>query len=228
MGGNRYARLLEPGFIGTVQTKSRLIKTGSNPGFYPYAGGFVQPQIVDYYEALAAGGVGLVTVGAGEIDYPIGTVPDHGYRQDDEQYIPSLTALTDAIHQYDCPAFIQLFHMGPMHPQALTGFQPIAASSLSKEELPRKDFSVAREMTLDDVHRVRERFVNGALIAKKAGFDGVELNFGCNHLGIPSSRGPGTSVTTNTAATPSRTGRASWWRSSRASNRPTGTTSRWR
>lgn len=71
---SKYRRLLAPGYIGPVKIKTRLIKTGSNPGFYPYDGGFVQPLTVDYYEALAAGGVGLVTVGGGEIDYPIGTV----------------------------------------------------------------------------------------------------------------------------------------------------------
>jgi 2,4-dienoyl-CoA reductase (NADPH2) len=181
---SRYQMLLAPGHIGPVRTRTRLIKTGSNPGFYPYDGGFVQPRIVDYYEALAAGGVGLVTVGGGEIDYPVGTVPDHGYRQDEEMYIPSLKTLTDAIHRHDCPAFVQLFHMGPMHPKAATGLQHIAASSLSLEELPRKDFTpYAEEMTLDDVKRVQGRFVNAAVIAQKAGFDGVELNFACNHLG---------------------------------------------
>jgi 2,4-dienoyl-CoA reductase (NADPH2) len=184
MSSKKYERLLQPGYIGSVRTKSRLIKTGANPGFYPYDNGIVQQQIVDYYEALAAGGVGLVTVGGGEIDYPIGTVPDWGYRHDEEEFIPSLKRLTDAIHKYDCPAFIQLFHMGPMHPAAMTGLQHIAASSLSLEELPRKDFTPgAKEMTLEDIKRVEGRFINAAVIAQKAGFDGVELNFSCNHLG---------------------------------------------
>ncbi|NLE10703.1 MAG: FAD-dependent oxidoreductase [Actinobacteria bacterium] len=184
MSGERYERLLQPGCIGSVKTKSRLIKTGANPGFYPYDDGIVHQRIVDYYEAVAAGGVGLVTVGAGEIDYPIGTVPNWGYRHDDERYVPSLQRLTDAIHRYDCPAFIQLFHMGPMHPAAMTGLQHIAASSLSLEELPRKDFTPgAKEMTRDEIERVKGRFVNAAVVAQKAGFDGIELNFACNHLG---------------------------------------------
>jgi len=154
MGDRKYKRLLQPGSIGPVMTKSRLIKTGSNPGFYPYDDGMMHQQIVDYYEALAAGGAGLGTVGGGEIDYPIGTVPDHGYRHDDMRYVPSLQRVVAAIHRYDCPAFIQLFHMGPMHPAAFTGLQHIAASSLSLEELPRKDFTpFAKAMTLDDIKR---------------------------------------------------------------------------
>ena len=64
----KFKKLLEPGTIGTVRTKMRLIKTGANPGFFAYEDGNVPQQIIDYYEALAAGGVGLVTAGAGEID----------------------------------------------------------------------------------------------------------------------------------------------------------------
>ncbi|MDB9822701.1 NADH:flavin oxidoreductase, partial [Deltaproteobacteria bacterium] len=93
-----------------------------------------------------------------------------------------LKKLSDAIHKHDCPAFIQIFHMGPMHPEIVSGHQPISSSSLSKEELPRPNFFIAREMTLEDIERVKERFVNAVVIAKKAGFDGIELNAACNHL----------------------------------------------
>ncbi len=182
MSGGKYTRLLEPGYIGSVKTRSRLIKTGANPGFYPYDNGVVQQPIIDYYEALAAGGAGIVTVGSGEIDYPIGTVPNHGYRLDGEEYIASLKKLADAIHKHDCPAFIQVLHLGPMHPSAFTGLQSIAASALTREQLPRADFSIPKEMDHDEVLRVKERFVNAAKNVQKAGFDGLELNAGCNHL----------------------------------------------
>jgi len=182
MSGARYKRLLEPGNIGSVKVGMRLIKTGANPGFYPYKDGNVPQQIIDYYEALAAGGAGLVTVGAGDIDYPIGLIPSWGYRMDEERFIPGLNKLSDAIHRHGVPAFIQEFHMGPMYPGDVLGHQPIAASSLSRSEMPRPDFSVAREMTIEDIKRVRERFINGALIAKRAGFDGVEVNGAANHL----------------------------------------------
>jgi len=182
MSGGRYIKLLEPGYIGSVKVRMRLIKTGANPGFYRYEGGHVPRQIIDYYEALAAGGAGLVTVGAGDIDPPIGLIPAWGYRMDEERFIPSLEKLSDAIHRQGAPAFIQEFHMGPMHPEAVSGHQPIASSSLSRSELPKPNFSVAREMTLEDIRRVQERFINGAIIAKKAGFDGVEINGAANHL----------------------------------------------
>ena len=182
VSSDKYGTLLEPAYIGSVKTRSRLIKTGANPGFYPYDNGMVQQPIVDYYEALAKGGAGIVTVGSGEIDYPIGTVPNHGYRLDGDEYVPSLKKLADAIHKHGCPAFIQILHLGPMHPSAFTGLQSIAASALTREQLPRADFSIPKEMDHDEVLRVKERFVNAAKNAQKAGFDGLELNAGCNHL----------------------------------------------
>ncbi len=182
MRPNRYTRLLEPGYIGAVKINRRIIKTGSHHGFYPYEDGNIPQKVIDYYEALAAGGAGLVTVGVCAVDWPLSCVPGVGYRMDDEKYIPSLERLADAIHKHDCPAFMQLLHLGPMHPEGITGYQCVAASSIPKSELPRPNFSVAREMTIEEIRRVEQKFVAAAVNAQKAGFDGIELNAACNHL----------------------------------------------
>ena len=58
----RFLGLLEPGYIGSVRTKNRILKTGSTLGFYPWEDGNVQQKVIDSYEALAKGGAGLVKV----------------------------------------------------------------------------------------------------------------------------------------------------------------------
>ena len=55
----RFRRLLEPGYIGSVRTKSHLLKTGSSMGFFPWEDGNIQQKSIDVYESLAKGGVGL-------------------------------------------------------------------------------------------------------------------------------------------------------------------------
>ena len=155
---------------------------GANPGFWPHEDGYVQQGVVDYYEAIAKGGVGLLVTGAGEPDWPIGTVPGLGYRLGDDKYIPSLARLAEAIKRHDCPAFIQVFHMGPMHPQVVSSHQPVAASSFAEGESPMPHFAVARELTVardsGDGREVGRR--------RRAGQQGRlrrhELNAGCNHL----------------------------------------------
>jgi 2,4-dienoyl-CoA reductase (NADPH2) len=182
MSNSRYKKLLEPGYIGSVRVKRRLIRMGASPGSFPYEDGNVPQAAIDFYEALAAGGAGLVTAATGMIDWPLGFSPGSAYRMDNERYIPSFKRLADAIHKHDCAAFIQMFHLGPMHPENISGVQPIAASALSKSELPKPDLFVPREMTLNEIHRVIREFVNGAVNMHKAGLDGIELNASCAHL----------------------------------------------
>jgi 2,4-dienoyl-CoA reductase (NADPH2) len=178
----KFSKLLEPGYIGKVRIKNRMVKMGSHPGEYPYENGNIPQRIIDIYAALAKGGIGLCTTGCGACDQHNGGVVGHGYRVDDDKFIPGMSRLAEAIRQYDCPAFLQILHLGPMHPQKLTGIHPFAASSLSKEELPRSFFSPTKEMTLEDIQRVQENLVMVAVRAQKAGFSGVELNAACNHL----------------------------------------------
>ena len=132
--GAKFQKLMEPGYIGSIRTKNHILKTGSTLGFYPWEGGNVQQKVIDSYEALAKGGAGLVTVGAA----PLGVPPGRGYKMDDDKYLPSMTRLAESIRKYDCPAFLQMFHLGPMLPPFLvaSGQRSLAASSLSKSELP--------------------------------------------------------------------------------------------
>jgi len=177
-----FEKLLEPGYIGKVRTKNRMVKMGSHPGVYEYEDGNVPQRMIDIYAALAKGGIGLCTTGCGACDQYNGGVVGHGYRVDNDKYIPSMSRLAEAIRQYDCPAFLQILHLGPMHPQQLTGIQPFGASPLTKEELPRSFFNPLKGMTLEDIERVKENMVMVAVRAQKAGFSGVELNAACNHL----------------------------------------------
>jgi 2,4-dienoyl-CoA reductase-like NADH-dependent reductase (Old Yellow Enzyme family) len=77
-GGGKFPRLLEPGHIGSVRTRNRLLKTGATPGFYPWEDGYFQEEGIGFFEALAKGGAGIVTVGALSV---------FGNRAHDDKYI---------------------------------------------------------------------------------------------------------------------------------------------
>jgi 2,4-dienoyl-CoA reductase (NADPH2) len=180
MSSTKFRRLLEPGYIGAVRTRNRLLKTGSTLGFYPWEDGHIQQKVIDSYEVLAKGGAGIVTVGAA----PLGVPPGRGYKMDDDKYLPSMTRLAEAIRKHDCPAFVQTFHLGPMLPPFLVeaGAQSLAASSLDKSELPLPHFAVPKELTIAEIEGIVEAFSDLVERAKRAGFQGIELNAGCNHL----------------------------------------------
>ena len=176
----KFRKLMEPGYIGSIRTRNRILKTGSTLGFYPWEDGHVQQKVIDSYEALAKGGAGIVTVGAA----PLGVPPGRGYLMDDDKYLPSMTRLAESIRKHDCPAFVQTFHLGPMLPPFLVsaGVQPVAASSLDKSELPLPYLAVPKELTIAEIEGIVEAFGNLVERAKRAGFQGIELNAGCNHL----------------------------------------------
>ncbi len=175
-----FQRLMEPGKIGAVHTKNRILKTGSTLGFYPWEDGHIQQPVIDSYEALAKGGAGLVTVGAA----PLGVPPGRGYLMNDDRYLPDMTRLADVIRKYDCPAFVQMFHLGPMLPPFLVsaGVKPVAASALDKAEVPLPYLSVPEELSIAEIEEIVRQFGDQAERIKRAGFQGIELNAGCNHL----------------------------------------------
>ena len=190
MASNAFRRLLEPHYIGTVKVRNRIIKTGAGTSFIGEHGQ-VEDRIIGFYEALAKGGIGLVIVESTGIDFPIGV--HHGSVQlhfENDSYIPGYRRLTEAVHDQNCPVFLQLFHSGPWHPQSWSGIQPIAASCLSKDQLPNPQLDIPREVTKEEINELVLKFADAAERAQKSGFDGVEINASSTHL-INSFLSPG-------------------------------------
>lgn len=175
-GEGRFAHLLRPGQIGVVRTKNRIMKNGTH-NFYDTEGGFQNDRNIDFYDVLARGGVGLIVVASAPL------IPGaRGYRLDGDEFIPGFARLADTIHKHDCPAFVQLFHVGPMSPPFFEGPQPVAASSIPRSESPRPQWAQARSLDIPEIEEIRDRFIETALRVKKAGFEGIELNAATNHL----------------------------------------------
>src|SRR5512134_167006 len=112
MSNSRFARLMEPGHIGKIKTRNHIIKTANGTSFVEVTG-FISDRMIGYYENLAKGGVGLLTVESCGVEYPLGVQhPPVQLHLDDDIYIPSYRALVDAVHKQGCPVFIQFQHAG--------------------------------------------------------------------------------------------------------------------
>lgn len=177
-GGARFERIMEPGVIGVVRTKNRIIKNGTHFFYHDEPGGYMDRRNIDFYDVLARGGVGLIVVASaplGLVDAPV------GYRIDRDEFIPGFAELAQTIHKHGCPAFVQMFHLGPMQPPFLPG-RPVAASSLQKNESPRPQFEPAKELTIPEISDIVEEFGQCSERIRRAGFEGIELNGATNHL----------------------------------------------
>jgi len=173
----KFKRLLEPGYIGKVHTRNRMIKTANGTSFIEPSG-YVGERALAYYETMARGGVGLLIVESCGVEYPLGVQhPPVQFHLDDDNYIPSYSELTKVVHKHGCPVFIQFQHAGPWNPTGLLPKRDTkAASALTKEELPGPGFDVPRGLSLAEVKEYIDIWAKAAERAVKAGFDGVEVN----------------------------------------------------
>lgn len=195
---NRFEKLLEPGMIGPVKTRNRILKT-ANGTSYMEDDQTCGDRMIAYYERLAKGGVGFLVVESCGVEYPLGIQHVHydadgnlihgvQLHFDDDRFIPGFQKLTDACHKHDCPVSIQFQHAGPWNP---TGLLPkdrskrdtCAASDMTQEELPGPDFNIPRAYTKDEIREQVDHWATAAERAYKAGFDACEINHGTCHQG---------------------------------------------
>ncbi len=177
-----FTKLLEPLQIKKVRFRNRIVKTPQDLG-YAEADGTVSQRNIDFYEALARGGVGAIIVEHAYVDFPMGARPCQiGIAED--KFIPGLTKLAEAIHKHNCPAIQQINHLGAMYYKASPSLPALAPSALS-EDYMRKTFGRIyhlRQLTIPEIEDLVEKFARAAERVKKAGFDGVEIHGDHNYL----------------------------------------------
>ena len=158
--------------IGSVQTRNRICIPPMVIYKISDESGMVKPQNVAHYRALAKGGAGLIIQEATCIS-PEGRLSEDqlGIWSDDQ--IPGLREITEVVHQEGCPIFVQLHHAGLVS----IGQDTLCPSDYAMDT--KKGWKNGHEMTRDDILRVRDAFIQAAVRAEKAGYDGVELH-GCH------------------------------------------------
>ncbi|MGD0794483.1 MAG: FAD-dependent oxidoreductase [Dehalococcoidales bacterium] len=178
----KFQKLLEPGRIGRITTKNRIIKTTSSMGYqYDEKDGHMTERQLYFSEAIARGGVGLMISEGGIFDWPIGAHDVFHYRIDDDEYIPGWAKLAEVIHKHGCPLFAQMVHAGPWHRKEMDGNDPVASTAdIRVEEGGRP--STTRALTVPQIKEIVGKYAAGAERYRKAGLDGVEINASGNHL----------------------------------------------
>jgi len=90
--------------------------------------------------------------------------------------------VTEAIHKEKGRIFLQLWHVGRVSdPIYLDGKLPVAPSAIAAEGhinlvRPKRNYVVPHALELSEIPAIVESFKSGAINAKEAGFDGVEIH----------------------------------------------------
>jgi 2,4-dienoyl-CoA reductase-like NADH-dependent reductase (Old Yellow Enzyme family) len=164
-----YDKLFSPVRIGRVEIKNRVAMTSMGVNLAA-AGGGVNDDIIAFYEARARGGVGLILSGVCRVMDGAGASEPCQLAARNSGDLQGLERLMDAVHKYSAKMFIQLHHPGRNY--ALGGEQPVSASAV---EFPGSG-KAPRALTIPEIERIEQAFVNGARIAQMAGADGIELH----------------------------------------------------
>lgn len=174
----RYEALFSPLKVGKLTLKNRIVMPPMAVSMATKSGE-VTNDLINYYAARAKGGVGLIIVEAACVDTPTGKEGLSQLIIDDLGYVTGLARLAKEIKAYSCPAFIQLFHAGRQTNKTLTGgIQPVAPSAIPckvTKEMPR-------ELTIDEIEGIENKFAAAAYYAHLAGFDGIELHAAHGYL----------------------------------------------
>lgn len=169
---NRPVSLFEPGNIGTLQLKNRLLVSAMGVPVADPEGG-VSDKTIAFYRARAEGGVGLVVTSFAAISSDA-TFPLMVGIYDDK-FIPGFRKLADAIHEAGSKLSVQLMHPGMILLYA--GWIPEGVSVKVPSMTPWLQKNIAHhELDQGDIDRYVELFAEAANRVKESGADAVELN----------------------------------------------------
>ena len=173
-----YTKLFEPGKIGGLSLKNRIVMPAMGCSFAESSGEAGQ-RIIKYYADRAKGGAGLIITEITRVDDETGVGTPNQLSVTNTHVIPQLYRLAEAVHAYDTKLFIQLHHPGNQTPSRLIGGkQPVSASDVTCQVIGEQP----RALTTEEVEGMVKKFVTGAVIAQKAGADGVEIHAAHGYL----------------------------------------------
>ena len=183
MAENKYEMLFSPYHIGSVKLKNRFVKTAAQTYFFESGENRVGDVAKAFYGAVAKGGVGLIITETPAMEWPLLEDGDRRFRVDNDKYIPQIKELTDLVHSHDCKIFTQLYHRGPWGKEYQFIAQRIAASAVDfTSEYDVHPDDPPHALTVEEIEWWVDHFAGCAVRVQKAGYDGIEINAGADHI----------------------------------------------
>ena len=169
----RFPKLFEPGLIGNVRLKNRVIKAPQHTGL-ANPDGSVTDRMLRYYKDVALGGVSMVIVEYAWIDNDASRASPCQLGIASMDHIPGLSLLAQTIQANGAKAAIQISHAGR---QKFTLSRPIKApSAVPWEEIYAAGCPPPDELTFEEIQQIVKSFGDAAKRAQTADFDMVEIH----------------------------------------------------
>lgn len=170
--------VFQESMLDGILLKNKIIRAATHEGMADESGCPTE-RMVKLYEKIAKGEPGAIITGSSGSQLN-GRSALHGQSMiHQDSFIESYKKITDTVHKYEVPIFLQIAHAGRQTRFALINQRPVAPSAL-------KDWYYSevspRELTEAEIEQVIDNFVSAIERAYKAGFDGVQIHAAHGYL----------------------------------------------
>lgn len=138
--------------------------------------GSCTPELIDVIEELARGEVGLI-ISSHAIASPEGRSSIGQVAVYDDRFTDGLRQMAEAAHKHGSKILLQIGHAGVRSPTSLTKQDAVGPSDMETAA-----GESARSLTTEEIERLVGAFVDAALRAKAAGYDGVQIHVAHGYL----------------------------------------------
>ncbi len=171
-------KLFEPLKLGSHTLKNRIIMA---PLTRARAGSSRIPNdlMAHYYAERASAGL-ILTEATSVTPMGLGYANTPGIWS--KEQVLGWKKITKAVHDKGGFIFMQLWHVGRISdPVFLDGNTPVAPSAIKPKGFvsllrPQREFVTPRALEVEEIKAIVENYRQGAMNAKEAGFDGVEIH----------------------------------------------------
>ena len=160
----RYPHLFTPLDLGFTTLKNRILMGSMHTGLEEARDGF--GHMAEYFGQRAAGGVGLIVTG-GVAPNRAGWVAPFSLRLSSAKQVGNHRQVTDRVHHEGGKICLQILHAGRY------GYHPLCVAP-SRIKAPINRFR-PWALTVSGIRATIADFVNCAVLAREAGYDGVEI-----------------------------------------------------
>lgn len=170
----KYTHLFSPVKIGSIEVRNRIAMMPMGvftPRLINVKSGAYTKDGADYYIERAKGGTGLIITGV----VPIIPLPMMNPVNYPEDYIAEMKYLANGIHRYNSKIFIQLTAMNGRAAQGSPAELELLPAPAPIQNVWDPTI-YNRGITVAEIKAYIENFAKAALLAKKAGIDGVEVH----------------------------------------------------
>jgi 2,4-dienoyl-CoA reductase-like NADH-dependent reductase (Old Yellow Enzyme family) len=169
--------IFEPYVYDGLRFRNRIVKSALYEGRCD-ENGFPGKSYYNFYEEIARSGIGGIITGFAYISREGRAMQPRQAGIDSPDKIKYYRVMTDAVHRYDCPVFMQISHAGRQSLKKITGTDLRGASSRSSVYFRQKTIPLSNY----EVYERIEQYALAAMYAKAAGFDGVQLHAAHGYL----------------------------------------------